>query len=201
MKRIGVKGKNSMITAIDEISFREIIKGEVTEIKYEADISLNHIFCCCNCLIQKDLQKLAKLTEEGMKERCRELFGKNCVWYKLAIALHNSQCLSMDECSDIFELYPDSTLSMKYLSILPPTLMLFFWLSFVSNVHLLAYNVCHQFSAWNVDQGPIYTQLPIYVWALKDRNKIYVAKVITATPHQISAPNARILASGVTKKK
>ena len=68
-----------MITAIDEISFREIIKGEVTEIKYEADISLNHIFCCCNCLIQKDLQKLAKLTEEGMKERCRELFGKNCV--------------------------------------------------------------------------------------------------------------------------
>ena len=77
-RRITVKGKNSMITAIDDISFREVNEG-ITEIHYEAEISLNHILCCCTCFIRKDLERLAELTEQGMKERCRELYGKNCV--------------------------------------------------------------------------------------------------------------------------
>ena len=70
-----------MITAIDDIMFEDVEMGDGTKgtkITYQADISLNHIFCCCQCLIRGDLEQLAKNTEEGMKKKCRELFGKEC---------------------------------------------------------------------------------------------------------------------------
>lgn len=45
-----VRGRNAMITAIDDIMFEDVEMGDGTKgtkITYQADISLNHIFCCC----------------------------------------------------------------------------------------------------------------------------------------------------------
>ena len=57
-----------MITAIDEISFQS--KADGTEIKYEADITLNHIFCLATPFIKGDLQTLANEAESGMQAKC-----------------------------------------------------------------------------------------------------------------------------------
>lgn len=68
---LSVRGRNTMITAVDEIVFEDLDGGQSTRITYQADITLNCLLCCCECLIRKDLEQLAKYTEEGMKEKCR----------------------------------------------------------------------------------------------------------------------------------
>ena len=76
-RRLVVRGKTSMITASDDITFKEVGEGEATEIHYSSEISLNHVLSIFNMFIRKDLEQLAVSTEEGMRKRSRELFGLN----------------------------------------------------------------------------------------------------------------------------
>ena len=64
---IKVVGKNTMITAIDVMKFKA--KGENTEVTYEADISLNHIFSLATPFIKSDLNTLCEEAKRGMQAK------------------------------------------------------------------------------------------------------------------------------------
>ena len=66
--KIGLKGQNKMITAIDQIHFRDL--GQVTEILYKADISLNGFYFLFTPFIRSGLDKLTIEAKAGMKKRC-----------------------------------------------------------------------------------------------------------------------------------
>ena len=61
---IKVVGKNTMITATDVIKFKA--KGDDTEVTYEADICLNHIFALATPFIKSDLNILCEEAKRGM---------------------------------------------------------------------------------------------------------------------------------------
>ena len=71
---IKLYGANTFFNATDVISFKP--KGENTEVTYEADISLNHIFKLFTPFVKSDLDTLCKEARQGMQAKGEELFGK-----------------------------------------------------------------------------------------------------------------------------